>query len=213
MPDANSNPVLRLRAALEPLALTSPTLAGLAVASPSQQPTLIMQFTDEAGHRRQIDLPLLADLFHARFTPPSLPANAALDLRLWSAIQDDTVDPRSLIAPAGQPLIGLSTPLVIETASQTELGALHALWTIAQRRHSPALRERCVQAAEFLIAELQPDNATNHPFAVAVFLALAEAGNFEAMLYAQTLIHNCQVQLGRPDAFSAALLLHAARQP
>jgi hypothetical protein len=70
-----------------------------------------------------------------------------------------------------------------------------------------------MDAAEYLIAEVQPDNATNHPFALAAFLALAHAGNFEAMLYAQTLLHNCQVQLGRPDAFSAALLLHAARCP
>jgi hypothetical protein len=213
MPDVNTNPVQRLRDALEPLARTSPILAALASSSPDELPTLITHFADEAGHRRQIDRPLLADLFHVRFTPPTLPANASLDLRLWCAVHDASIDPMALVAPQGQPLIGLGTPLVIETASQTELGALHALWTIAQRRGDSVIRERCMDAAEYLIAEVQPDNATNHPFALAAFLALAHAGNFEAMLYAQTLLHNCQVQLGRPDAFSAALLLHAARCP
>ncbi len=219
MTNPTAQPLARLRAALEPLALTSPLLASIAAAPREHLPALLTGFADEAGHRRQIDLPLLSHLFHVRFTPSAntaqahARASASLDVRLWHAVHDPSIDPRPLLAPVGQPLIGLATPLVIETASQTELAALHALWTIASQRQSPALRERCFQAASYLIDELQPDNATNHPFALAVFLALADSGNFDAMLYAQTLIHNCQVQLGRPDAFSAALILHAARWP
>ena len=53
---------------------------------------------------------------------------------------------------------------------------------------------------------IQPDNATNHPWAVHVFASLAvETGNFEFDLYAQSLLHNCIVGTGKPDAFSAII--------
>ncbi|MDX2117730.1 MAG: hypothetical protein SFY96_06055 [Planctomycetota bacterium] len=209
--------IARVRAALQPLARSSPGLCALVDAPAAQHAALIDAFADDAGHRRRIDRPLLADLLGVRLPSPALSAAAALDERLWWAVHDSALPTAAIAAelgPRGEPLIGRATPLVIETATETELGALHALWTIARRRDDATLRARCLDAARYLIAELQPDNATNHPWASDVFLTLAEQGEPairpDALLYAQTLLHNCQVQLGRPDSFSAALLLHAA---
>jgi len=216
MSDAFTQQATHLRASLEPLARSSPRLCDLIDAPREHHVELIDTFADDAGHRRRIDRPLLADLFGLSLSPPTLLPTASLDERLWWLVHsaDPTANISSWLAPIGQPLIGRATPLVIETATETELGALHALWTIARRRSNATLRTRCLDAARLLIAELQPDNATNHPWAIAVFLALAEVGDPgirpDALLYAQTLVHNCQVQLGRPDSFSAALLLHAA---
>ena len=58
----------------------------------------------------------------------------------------------------------------------------------------------------------QPDNATNRPWAVQVFLDLArEDDNPDARLYAETLLHNATAANGVPEPFSAAILLDAAR--
>ncbi|MBZ0171155.1 MAG: hypothetical protein K8E66_02125, partial [Phycisphaerales bacterium] len=57
---------------------------------------------------------------------------------------------------------------------------------------------------------------TNHPWAVHVFLRLSlaesdRAASDAARLHAETLLHNALVSSGRPDRFSACLLLDAAR--
>ncbi|MEO1585156.1 MAG: hypothetical protein AAFR96_11390, partial [Planctomycetota bacterium] len=64
------------------------------------------------------------------------------------------------------------------------------------------------------IREIQPDNATNLPWAVHVFCVLAERdGDADASLYAETLLHNCVVGgAGRPDKLSALILLDSARR-
>jgi hypothetical protein len=59
--------------------------------------------------------------------------------------------------------------------------------------------------------ELQPDNATNRPWAVAAFAEMAVEGDGDAELYADTLLHNCRVTLGRPGLLSTILLLDARR--
>lgn len=98
----------------------------------------------------------------------------------------------------------------IETTTETELSALHALSHHARRDPSGRLAERCLDAARWHVDELQPDNGTNHPWAVHVFLALAEDDS-TARLHAESLVHNALVSSGRPDRFSACLLLDSAR--
>ncbi len=66
------------------------------------------------------------------------------------------------------------------------------------------------------LRELQPDNATNHPWAIHVFVRLARSApdpseRDAALIHAQTQLHSCQVAMGRPDRLSACILLHAAR--
>lgn len=68
-------------------------------------------------------------------------------------------------------------------------------------------------SARWLITEIQPDNATNLPWAVHVFASLAvRDDSHEARMYAETLMHNCMVSSGQPDTLSALILLDAAKQ-
>lgn len=199
-------------------ALAAPVLAGTpldpkANPTPGEADTFITTFRDELGHRRAVDRPILAHLLGT--DPGPAPANATLDARLWHAIHAH--EPvAGLLAPAPGPLLGepAFAAGAIETTTETELAALHALAHHAGR--DPSLTERMLDAARWHVQTLQPDNGTNHPWAVHVFIMLAERETdtnsaHEATLHAETLVHNSIVNLGRPDRFSACLLLDAAR--
>jgi hypothetical protein len=100
--------------------------------------------------------------------------------------------------------------LVLETWTEAELASLHALSWHARRGREWA-GERLDAAAEWIMENLQPDNATNHPWAIHVFLDHAERRRaHESRLYAETLLHNCLARTGRPDVFSACILADAA---
>ncbi len=180
----------------------------------AQMRYFIDAFTDDRGDRRAVDRPILAWLLGIH--PGPTPADATdADLRLWWALHDGaTID--DAIAPAPGPLLGQDAfrTGAVETTTETELAALHALWHHGER--DPGRRDRCLDAARWHVEMLQPDNATNHPWAVHVFvnLALAEPdadASARARLHAETLLHNALVSTGRPDRFSACLLLDAAR--
>lgn len=139
-----------------------------------------------------------------------------MDDRLWWAVHDPSVPLEGFRAGYG-PLDPGFMHAGIETWTQTELAAVHALFRLGLDRCEPRLIARALDAAAWHVAELQPDNATNHPWAAHVFVALAVrrgegGGAEEALLHAQTLLHNCQVYLGRPDRFSACVLWEAAAQ-
>ena len=69
-----------------------------------------------------------------------------------------------------------------------------------------------MSAAEWHVQTLQPDNATNRPWAAHVFALLAtRTGDPAATLHAQTLAHNCRVATGVPDRVSSLGLADAAR--
>ena len=112
-----------------------------------------------------------------------------------------------LVNPGSGPLTPDFTRLTIEVATETELASLHAL------SHAGELaRARVDSASDWIVQNLQPDNATNHPWAGHVFLNRAfETGSVEHRLYAETLLHNCIVSLGRADRFSALILLDSGR--
>lgn len=66
-------------------------------------------------------------------------------------------------------------------------------------------------AAAAYMEQIQPDNATNHPWAIHVFLVHAlRTGTDDGRMYAETMLHNCMVGSGRPDRLSAVILLDAA---
>ena len=75
-------------------------------------------------------------------------------------------------------------------------------------------RNRVRLAVIWHLEHIQPDNATNHPWAVHLFAAAGcEVGAphaSEADLFAQTLAHNALVSMGRPDRISAHILADAA---
>ncbi|MCL4742177.1 MAG: hypothetical protein KJZ54_08235 [Phycisphaerales bacterium] len=175
----------------------------------SDRARAIADFRDELGHRRATDAPLLARLLGVRLgaAPDGLHPDAAI----WWALHDRSLDPALLIEPADGPLVPSLRRLGMEVWSEGELAALHALSWHATRSEGCDLSARVESAARWHLAELQPDNATNRPWAVHVFADLANrTGDANARAHVGTLVHNSIVSLGRPDRLSAAILLDAA---
>lgn len=128
------------------------------------------------------------------------------DERLWASLAGLRVPPEPPTAPSG-PITGENESVTIEVWTETELACVHAAWSLGG-----PWRDAARASAFWLLEHIQPDNATNHPWAVHAFAAFAdETDNPELDLYAQSLLHNCMVTAGRPDTYSALILLHAAR--
>lgn len=166
-------------------------------------PRAIAGFADEHGHRRAVDPFFLAALHGTE--PPALTPGAAVDVRWWwhAATGDNAID----VSEAGALTARDQTPLEVWT--ETELSALHALWRLARVTGRADWRARARACARWHVHETQPDNATNHPWAIHVFVM---SGEDEGQLYAEGLLHACQVGMGRADVFSALVLLDAARE-
>ena len=88
------------------------------------------------------------------------------------------------------PLLQQHEAEAIEVWTDAELSALHAAWFVAR---SPDQKERIHRAVAWHLEHLQPDNATNRPWAVHVFYL---HGSPEAEHHAATLIHNAQASGG-----------------
>lgn len=138
-----------------------------------------------------------------------------LDERLWWCVARRELLVVDLIAPAGG-LLPDPDALAIEYRTMVELGALHALWALALLGDAWA-RVRALDAARWNVRELQPDNAINRPWGLAVFVELASSEQdaeiaSTADLHAQTLRHNACINFGKPDLLSALILRDCARQ-
>ncbi len=196
-----------LRSASEPYALAALPRDGRA----------FDDFRDEFGHRRAVDEPLIRDLCarpsaQAALPHPTPETPTSPDVALWWLVHDANPNPWAWIEPGTGSLTPWSGSAAIEIWTETELSALHAAWTIAAAHHDAGLVDRCLAAALWHTQELQPDNGTNHPWAIHVFLELwSRRGCVEGRLHAETMLHNCTVSLGHPDTFSALILLHASR--
>lgn len=190
--------------------LAAPVVPDLDVTAPEpDRARAIAAFRDELGHRRATDAPLLARLLGIR--PGAAPDGLHPDAALWWALHDRSLDPVSLIEAADGPLVPSLRRLSMEVWSEGELASLHALSWHATRSEGCDLAARVESAARWHLAELQPDNATNRPWAVHVFADLAQrTGDAAARAHVGTLVHNSIVSLGRPDRLSAAILLDAA---
>lgn len=168
-------------------------------------------FSDELGDRRPIDPLLLAhatgvappqDLWQACF------GHAETDpaLSLWLTVCDPA-RPLTIDLRGAGPLFPELRDVGIETWTEAELSGLHALPLVAG-----CTEARVISASNWLMAELQPDNGTNRPWAVHVFLdRWIRERHEDARLYAETLAHNCRVTLGVPDRLSAVILASAAK--
>ncbi|MCC5786801.1 MAG: hypothetical protein JJU33_08890 [Phycisphaerales bacterium] len=144
--------------------------------------------------------------------PPAMPS-------WWAALLDDAPLPQ--LTPEG-PLLPEDPEEAIEVWSEHELAALHAASWLALDNQT--LRDRIDAAVRWHTENLQPDNATNHPWAVHVFAEFAaRTGDADARLHADTICSNYQVlqsQAARPsaeepedraDLFSALIMLDASR--
>lgn len=219
--------------ALRLIAIAEDALADTMIlqdASPETRAAFLDGFRDEFLNRRATDRPLLARVLgiDPGPTPPPAPdAPADPAARVWWALHDEAIQPKDQLLglEAGHEPVGplvyaeKDSSVAIEWRTLDELAGLHALWNLAILRTRADWRNRCLGAARWHLAELQPDNATNQPWALHVFLHLAESAAAEgdaetasaARFHAETLLHSCQVQQGKPDVVSAVILLDAAR--
>ncbi len=185
------------------------TLGGLDFSDLAARPTA---FRDDEGTSRPVDVPLIAAALGASFHPAD--SAVAPEIRLWHAALDPslTLDDESL--PRGNgPLFDHPPRATIEVVTEVELCGLHALWTVARARARADLRARCLRTAAWHVHELQPDNATQMPWAIHIFVMLGvETGNAAADVDAQTRLHNALAGRGRVDRRSALILHHAARE-
>ncbi len=185
---------------------------------------------DELGHRRSVDGPLLRWLKARGRAVPSggtegLGLDAGPDVRLWEALTDPGIDIDLLLRDVGAGAAGPSRlhgewsfpgllpqrGVGLEVWTERDLCAIHALHRLGIERGRGDWVGLSERAAGLHVSHVQPDNATAHPWAIHVFVGLGlEQPGGGATLFAQTLLHNCQVALGRPDALSALILLDAA---
>ncbi|CAN5756025.1 hypothetical protein BH11PLA1_BH11PLA1_08390 [soil metagenome] len=208
-------------------------------ANPRLDEDTIARFADEAGSRRASDAWVLrwmmrgdADDSTVLQAPASPPAADAADVRLWRALSPAHFDARAvddLVALDAQrdawtpPVVRIDVtargPSALEVETERQLSALQALWHLARLHQRADWRAHALRAAAWFVENIQPDNATGHAWALAVFVSAGEMcraaqaleSSREHDLYAQTLLHNAQVNFGRPDLLSAWLLLDAAR--
>lgn len=198
---------------LPPELLAPTTVATNALHSPAW----LASFTDTMGNRRRVDRPLLGDL--ARVNPGPVPDLAKLDPEeaAWWALHDRTILKATRIdLNAAGPLFEALRERGIEWWTQAELSGVHALSIIGVRDRSPAILQRVERCAMWLLDEVQPDNATQWPWAVHIFAAISIDASRDASIrtaarhYAQTLVHNALVNAGQPDRFAACILWSSA---
>ncbi len=132
------------------------------------------------------------------------------EVGLWWALADDDVDVENLLGePSPGPLWPRGDRQPIEVWTEADLCGLHALWCLARQRQRGDWTRRVEAVRDWHLDNTQPDNATNRPWALHVFLL---ASSPEAHYYAETLLHNSVVTTGRPDLLSAWILIDAAQQ-
>jgi hypothetical protein len=180
--------------------------------TPSDAPAAleyIERFTDERGNRRPVDPPLLGWMLGV--PPPRDGRPLSRDAALWWALcSPGSPSPEPLFEHPTGPLVPEARDSGFESWTEAELSALHALWHLGRVRKDDVILQRCRAAVAWHLAEIQPDNGTNRPWATHVFVWASDQFP-DAMMHAQTLVHNACVERGRPERFSALLLLDASR--
>jgi hypothetical protein len=194
--------------------LSSTPLDPAAHPTSAEAENTVATFRDEFGHRRTFDRLVLA--WRLGVAPPAsgesaAPTGRTADLWIALATRDLRAQAVAVCVDGTGPVTPEDPGLAIEIWSEAELAALHALDRIAGLSADTMLADRVSRAVDWHTANLQPDNATNRPWASHVFVkAAVERGDSASMLHAETLVSNCCVSMGRPDRFSAILLLDSA---
>ncbi|MFA6043495.1 MAG: hypothetical protein WC718_00800 [Phycisphaerales bacterium] len=163
-------------------------------------------FRDDAGNRRAVDPFLLSHALKLRVTVPESSDEAQQPwLALWRGVAEGALIELSFDRDTGALFPGLHEQ-AIEVWTEGELCGVHALaWLARGTREEARLKE----AARWLIENIQPDNATAHPWGVHVFAWMGKE-DVEADMYAQTLLHNSMAGRSEPDVLSAVILWDAA---
>ncbi|MHC5004955.1 MAG: hypothetical protein ACYTJ0_17750 [Planctomycetota bacterium] len=156
--------------------------------------------------------PFRAAVEAAEAAPAAAPVGPGVTAEtwLWAAITDAAVDVDAIIGPpSGGSLLEQGLFRTIEVWTEAELCALHALHRLARERGREDWRQRVADVRDWHLVHTQPDNATNRPWALHVFLL---GGSPESQQYAETLLHNAMAFSGVPEPLSAWILIDAARE-
>ena len=182
-------------------------------------------FRDEVGATRPVDGPFFAWRVARLSGAPGaagVTADAGPDVLLWRALTDSHLHVDDVVArfladaddrdatDAGA-LHAQHGTLAIEAWIEAELAAIHALLWHGHARGRGDLAALTERIAQWHLENLQPDNATNRPWGLPVFIWMSvQRNDATAGLYADTMLHNCQVALGHVDRLSAHIMLDAA---
>lgn len=158
---------------------------------------------------------------------------------LWRACAGEAVDLAAVLSrpapgatangatlvPADGPLLAPDGYLAIEVWAECELSALHALHRLIRTRHPalpPHAAARLDAAVRWHLEHTQPDNSTNRPWALHVFLNVflrasqgggpAGVDPGDARFYAETLLHNMSATDARTEPLARWILADAARE-
>jgi len=132
------------------------------------------------------------------------------DERLWRLLVTDDGNALDVVAEQGR-LFDAGAWSAIEVATEAELCGLQALAHAAIG--SEPVMDRCLSAARWLMDEIQPDNATNRPWACGFFAWLwCERGAAEALHYVEGQLHAAMAGTGTGTAEprSGLILLDSA---
>ncbi len=219
-------------AAIEIMRKDGPGVMGLEERQRAAE-VFIAGFADGVGNRRRVDRPLLAQMLGVK--PGEMPKGDSMgsldpEERAWWSLHDELVRDELVRGSevidwdANGPLYPALRDRGIEWWSQAELCGVHALsWrglNDADGIDVARVRARVDRCCMWLIAEVQPDNATQHPWGVHLFAKIAMNGTrgererSHATHYAQTLVHNAMVGSmigGKIDTFAACILWNCAQ--
>lgn len=169
----------------------------------------IATFRDEFGHRRPIDEPLLRCVLSRAVRPPA--GEMPIDERLWWCLSSrDSFPPRAL-RPAGGALTPGFGREPIESWTEREMRVMHAAINRAVISHDSALFERVLDAAAWLMDNVQTDNATNRPWGIHAVIIHGLLGHTNAEHDAAGMLHAARAATGEADRLSQIILLDAAR--
>ncbi len=133
----------------------------------------------------------------------------APEVEVWRAVHDPSCDLEQVLARReGGPLIAQGRYRTLETWTESELSAVHALGRIVGSGRAE-WSDRLDRARRWHLEHTQPDNATNRPWALHVFILAADV---ESGLYAQTLLHNAQVAGPTLEPLARVIMLDAAHE-
>lgn len=188
------------------------------VAPPDHVRAWIAAFRDGEGHRRAVDPFLLSHMLGV--TPPDPSQRSTPESQAWASVARRDPNPEAAITALDWGGTGRLYPTLadggIETWTESELSSLQAIAWTALRNRSKAIMARVKLAAAWLAREVQPDNATQRPWAAGLFIvrsmdaSLSAGEQQEYALYAHTLIENALVGREHPDTFSACILWDSA---
>lgn len=169
----------------------------------------ITTFRDEFGQRRPIDQPVLRRVLSL---PAPMPAgDLPIDERLWWCLASrEAFPPRILKASAGSLTTGFGRE-PIEPWTEREMRVLHAATDRAIEERDAPLLARVLDAADWLLDNIETDNATNRPWGVHAAIIRSAMGHSHAEHDAAGMIHAANAATGEADRLSQFIMLDAAR--